>query len=679
MISDKYTIQDERSKTLYSKEPIIIPEDKYSDFIEKTKKNYNEAKDYFEQNYEQDFVRDIANYMSIPSESYKPWSDANDYFMPATNITVENYVARMMETIRGGRDFITVYPRGRSDEEKAKLVQLYLRYMFETPMRGFRPLNNTYRSKCIFGTAICHMPWNLQYTKVKIDGTYIWDKGAGEEGDWIRELIDEGTSEIDDKPPPKDFSDFTDEALEQILKSNKDYIVKDLYEVKKLKDNPELELLDLFNVKIDPSGGPDIQKHRYTIIESVESIDDIRRKVAQGIYDKDQVDKLLMNLPKDTKVNVAIDNNGISQRNANEGITDTATKSGVKIWTIYDKDEIESDGFEEEIIAVIANKEYLLSFIRTPFNNNGHTFRPLLVDKFIELPYRFYGLGICRMLEELNFLLNHLVNQILNHGDLMNSPPLIYPQEGQWDPNYSVFGPGQTWPSDNVDGFKILPTPDIKASQIQMVIFVEGFIQKSLGISDFTLGRSTGSIVTNDTAHGMANILRETNRRLDYYSQTSHETFIKDMFEMILLESQLFLDETEIPKITDIKDEEIQFKFNTIENKDLQGFYDIKIYANSLTASKEFDQIKWQNMLQIFSQIQDPQTGMPLYDIKHIGDKVLESNGEPFPANYHYAPDQEKMNILNNAGQPQEVNAANPKPVPAQAMNESKDGTLGAY
>jgi hypothetical protein len=151
------------------------------------------------------------------------------------------------------------------------------------------------------------------------------------------------------------------------------------------------------------------------------------------------------------------------------------------------------------------------------------------------------------------------------------------------------------------------------------------------------------------------------------------------MFEMILLESQLFLDETEIPKITDIKDEEIQFKFNTIENKDLQGFYDIKIYANSLTASKEFDQIKWQNMLQIFSQIQDPQTGMPLYDIKHIGDKVLESNGEPFPANYHYAPDQEKMNILNNAGQPQEVSAANPKPVPAQAMNESKDGTLGAY
>jgi len=253
------------------------------------------------------------------------------------------------------------------------------------------------------------------------------------------------------------------------------------------------------------------------------------------------------------------------------------------------------------------------------------------VDRFISLPHRFYGIGIGYILKDLNYLLNHSVNQILNHGDLYNSPPFIHPLDGSWNPEQNVFGPGQTFGSDNADGFKILATPDIKASQITMITFIEGFIQKSLGINDFTLGGGSGNIIKNDTAHGLAGILRETNRRIDFYAQNSHDNFLTDLLEMLLKQAQLFLDEAEIPKITD---EEGNFEFNKIFNSDIQGFYDLKIYADSLTSNKEFEQMKWQNAIQIFSKIIDPTTGFPVKDIKKIANKWLKSMGEDFPDQY---------------------------------------------
>jgi hypothetical protein len=636
-------IQDERQSTLYGDKPIIIGKERYSEIINYYCKCHKNSYDWFKRNYEQDFIRYFANYLSIPGEIYKPWSEANDYFMPATNINVETILARTLETIRGGRDFVTIFPRGRDDEQKSKIIQLYLRYTFENKMKGYTKLVDGYRTKLIYGTSIYSMPWELEYCKKKIPGVYIYDKETKE---FIKEIQEEAT---EGKPTYKDFSGVD---VKPILDSNPSFVIKDLFEDVKLKDNSNLELLDIFNVKIDPTGGNDIQKHRFTIVETVETIDTIRRKAYEGIYDKEQVNALIGSFSKDkslgaenTSANLTLDNPGLMDRNSIDGKSndDLNVENGVKIWICYGRHEIGYDRFEEETITVIANQNFLLRFTQTPFEINGQTYRPLLVDRFITLPHRFYGIGVCQVLESLNYLLNHLVNQILNHGDLYNSPPLIIPTEGQFEVENNILGPGQTWQSDNSDGFKILETPDIKSSQVTMITFIEGFMQKTLGISDFTLGQGSGNIVKNDTAHGMANILRETNRRLDFYATNSQELFLKAMFEMIIWEAQKFLDEEEIPKITDMDKEEIKFTFNKVTNENVQGLYDVKIFADSLTASKEFEQIKWQTQIQMLGQLQDPITGMPLYDMRKMGDKWMEAFGEPYPEKLHYQPPPEAL------------------------------------
>ena len=645
-------IQDERSVKLYGDAPIAVPESKYPEIISKYQKAFERSEDWFTANYQTDFIRYLANYRSITGDIIKPWPESNTYFMPSTNITIENYVARTMETIRGARDFLTVFPRGMDDVENARVVELYLRYMFEQPMKGFQKVEDVFRTKFIYGTSIAHMPWSLEIYKVRVPGEYIWDRGGSR---WITEI-----QEIDGKEIPKDFEGLD---MGPLLRIDDNYVMKDLFNDVEMKDQPDLEMLDLFNVKIDPNGGPDIQKHAYTIIETIETLDTIKRKAAQGIYDHGQVENLETWLNSAEKEeNPADDNQAIEARDAVEDITnDSGVRNGIKIWIIYGREELGFEKFEEEIVGIIAETQFILRFGQTRFQNNGIPFRPLLVDRFITLPHRFYGIGIGEILEPLQYLLNHLVNQVLNHGDLMNSPPLIVPAEGQWDPSDNIFGPAQTWFSDNTDGFKILDTPDIKPSQLQMITFVEGFIQKSLGINDYTLGGGSGSIVNNDTAHGIANVLRETNRRVDFYARNSHENFIKAMFEMVLKESQQFMDDIEITRITDLGKEGPEFSANVVQNANIQGMYDLKIYADSLTASKEFEQVKSQNFVQVLSQLIDPMTQAPLYDMKTVGDKFIESYGEPFPERYHSKVPQSGQGGATEGG-PKPVEADQPKP-----------------
>lgn len=637
-------IQDQRHLELYGDDPVVVSGERIKNIISYYSKSYEISENNFNQNYLTDFVRYLANYRSISGNVIKPWDDANEYFMPSTNITIENYVARMMETVRGGRDFLTVIPRGRDDKDKSRLIELYLRYTFEQPMKGYQKLVDNFRTKLIYGTSIATIPWNLDLQIRKIPGKYIFDTF---DNSWVKDSQNQ------------EVQDFTGIDTKTVLDENPTFVLKDLMEEVKVKDHPDLEIHDIFNVKVDPAGGKDINDHAFTIIESIETLDTVNRKVAQNIYDADQAKKLRFWLNTDKArierdeffrtVSLEEKDTAHANRASAEGLHDApGVQNGIRIWTCYGRHVLDGE-FEDETIAIIAEKNFLLRFTPTHFRINGIPYRPILVDRFITLPHRFYGIGIGEILEPLNYLLNHSVNQILNHGDTYNSPPLIYPESGNWDPEHNMFGPGQTWQSDNPEGFKILATPDIKTSQVQMITFFEGFIQKSLGISDFTSGGGSGSIVNNQTAHGLANILRETNRRIDFYAQNSHETFIRDMYEMMLKESQQFLDVVEIPKITDIQD----FNFEEIFNKDIQGFYDIKIFADSLTSSKEFEQLKWLQLLPLFAQLTG-QGQQPLYDVQKMGDRVLEAYGEPFPETFHNTQPNPLAGLIPGSGQGQQ-------------------------
>ncbi len=663
------TIENAKSDRIYSENPIQSTPKQTERILKFFKDSFFQSKEWFRRNYEEDFIRYSANFQNIPGDVMKPWPEANDYFLPSTQINIESYVSRLMETIRGAREFVSVMPRGRDDQEKARIIEQYLRYMFENRMNGFPNLVNGIRNTLIYGTSIYTMPWELKIHEREIPGKYLFD---AEIDDWVREIPEENSFQRE-PPPPKDFSGVD---LTPVLNVYPNFEIRPLIEEVVLEDAPKLELQDVFNVKIDPHGGPDIQEHAFVIVESIESKDTIRRKVNQGIYDEGQVRALMSRISEMHEESLKDTNESIEARDAiEEIITDFGRLDGIKIWTCYGKQSLTEDGLEDEVIAVIAgNGKFVLRLVKTPFHVNGIPYKPLLVDRFIELPHRFYGIGIGNILEQLNYLINHTLNQILNHGDLYNSPPLVVPENAIWDSDAIIWGPGQTFRSDDAQSFKILETPDIKQSQVLLLQFLEGFIQKSLGINDFVT--QGGGIVNNQTAHGLANILRETNRRIDFYARNMQETFLKNMFQMVLKESQQFLDRMEIPRILDIdEDGQAAFDFTEVFNADLQGGYDIKIFTDSLTASREFQQLKWTQLIQLFGQLVDPFTGQPIYDIKKLGDQVLRAFDEPFPDRFHLNAEQNPISqIVPAQPQPREADSRRPA---TPNLDRQSEGRLG--
>lgn len=660
-------IDDIKSSRLYSDEPIQASKKAQTRILKFFSDSFEQSKDWFRRNYEEDFIRYSANFQNIPGDVVKPWAGANDYFLPSTMINIENYVARLMENIRGAREFVSVMPRGRDDEEKARMVEQYLRFSFENRMKGFPELVKGIRNTLTYGTSIYTMPWEMKIHSVPIPGKYLFDT---ETNDWVREIDEESNFKVSPSPP----KDFTGIDLTPILNVYENFEIRKLRSNETIEDGPKLELQDPFNVKIDPNGGMDIQDHAYVIIESIETKDQMRRKVEQGIYDDVAVKRLFQFIGDLTEESLKQDNDSHEIRDSVEDIiTDFGKKDGIKIWTCYGKQALEEDGLEDEVIAVVAgNGRFLLRLVVTPFQVNGIPYKPILTDRFIELPHRFYGIGISQILENLNYLLNHTLNQILNHGDLYNSPPMVVPEDVMFQTDEIVWGPGQIFKSDTADSFRILETPDIKQSQVLLLQFLEGFIQKSLGINDFVT--QGGGTVNNQTAHGLASIMRETNRRIDFYSRNMQENFLKDMFQMHLKESQNFLDKMEIPRIMDLDEEgSKRFEFDNIFNSDLQGGYDIRIFSDSTTASQEFQQLKWQTLIQQHAQMMDPTTGAPIYDIKKMGDENLRAFDEPFPERFHRQ-QQPIDQVIPPTIQTTEIDGRKP---PTPNLDQASEGRLG--
>ncbi len=617
-------MSDPRQARLYGEKPIVIPEEKYQDIVDYYIKCYTNSDEWFRRNYEHEFIRFYANYLSIPGDNqYKPWPTANDYFMPSTNIAIENYVARQVGTIKGAKEFVSVLPRGKDDEKKAEASQSILRYYFENPMEGFQKAVTSFRNTDIYGTSIAAMPWSYEIYKVEIPGVYLWDT---ETEKYVVEVDFQG----DEEAPPMNFASVED--LSVVLAENPNFKKRKLFEDVVIKDCPDLQILDLLNVRVDPNGGPDIQKHEYVIIESIETRDTLRRKAENGIYDKDQVDKLLRKLNPDRTLRLSDKNQGQQERdNIERKITNIGKRGGLLVKTCYGKHKVDfstnvdgtepMDVFEEECISIIVEDLELVKMGITPFTRKGIPYRPLLVDRFIELPNRFYGVGPAQILEPLNYVLNHLVNQVLNQGDLFNAAPLITPLDSDFDPQFVSYGPAQTWQSDNPDGFKLLPVPDVKSSQMQMIIFFQEFIQKSLGINDFTTGGQGSQ--HNQTARGIASVIREVNRRIDFYAAGSHNNFYKKMFEMMMWQLQEFMSPDELPRITDASEKEIDIVAVFGDGLDIDA--DVKVRSDLLTATREVERAQTKELLEIALKSRDEDTGQFILDIVEITDLLAKT------------------------------------------------------
>lgn len=188
---------------------------------------------------------------------------------------------------------------------------------------------------------------------------------------------------------------------------------------KPVTDRPDIQYIDLLDVALE-FGKAEIDDMKYLVYRKRVSYDYIAEQVRRGVYSKKQVAKINKNgkLYGDFKIG----HNGFyEEENKCEILEGWCT---VPRWFIDDFIDLDSEDAEESIEAIIEvyNNGVVLRRDENPY---FHKKKPFLLAHYIEVDGEALGIGTCEISEFLQLELNSKRNQLLDHGRMNITPPLL--------------------------------------------------------------------------------------------------------------------------------------------------------------------------------------------------------------------------------------------------------------
>ena len=182
----------------------------------------------------------------------------------------------------------------------------------------------------------------------------------------------------------------------------------------------------------------------------------------------------------------------------------------ILVWLVFGKFDVDSDGVDEEIIAMVAPRErVLLGWRLSPF-----TKRPFFHYQLFKMPGRFTGRGLSHVLKGMRDMIDFLANSANNRINMYQDPPLLYEIGSGYDPDIHEFGTGAQWGPLSEGGLnkvKLLEIPQIQEAIVHKLIdFYMGMVQRLTAITDLNLGGPKGTSIPNiKTARGTEAVLSE--------------------------------------------------------------------------------------------------------------------------------------------------------------------------
>jgi len=232
---------------------------------------------------------------------------------------------------------------------------------------------------------------------------------------------------------------------------------------------------------------------------------------------------------------------GESERNAymGEDLTDAVdtdtkgAKSEVELVEWFTREDVDGDGYLEDIICWVGNKQLLR------WELNTDRFIPFCVLSPILACYKFYGIAYSDLVLDVQNLKTMLVRRILDNFSFTNV--------GQW-----VVGPNaeadvramlDNVPGDVIRGKldavkKEYPKP-FHPSVLNLVEYVDTVKENRTGVTRYNQGQAAGSL--NRTAAGISMIQGAAHQRLEMVARIFAETGVKDFYRKCAMLYQRFM------------------------------------------------------------------------------------------------------------------------------------------
>ena len=181
-------------------------------------------------------------------------------------------------------------------------------------------------------------------------------------------------------------------------------------------------------------------------------------------------------------------------------------------WRFFGAFDVDGDGVDEELVAMVAPRERLLLGWRLgPFAE-----RPFFHFQLFKMPGRFTARGLPHLTRGIRDMIDFQLNQANNRTSIFLNPPLLYEIDSGFDPDIHQYGVGAKWGPLAPGGRSKIGALELPKSQEQVTLefisFYIGIVQRVTGINDFSLGATQGAISGSvKTASGQAMLQQETN------------------------------------------------------------------------------------------------------------------------------------------------------------------------
>jgi len=314
----------------------------------------------------------------------------------------------------------------------------------------------------------------------------------------------------------------------------------------------------------------------------------LRRKVRDGVFDRDAVEALLTDTGPTGDDDAQLDTTEArTLKAAVEGVPSMA-ETNVKAdeWEVlldFRRYDIDDDGEEEEILAWVcpALPDRILGWDYLD-NAFAHGRRPYRVGVYLRIPGRFYGLSFPEVVRPVQEEMNSIHNQRVDAGTLANSLVGFIRSSSTTGPSEIRLRIGELTPVDNVQDILIPqwsrnPMEGQNEESLLWQIF-----ERLTGITDMSLGRQPNRVGASRTATGVSALLSEAGLR---YKTTmlAFQRFWRGIMEDVFALDQQYLPPGKEFRVTGKVPEVIRIT----NRSEIAGRFDLKLASNTENMNRQ--------------------------------------------------------------------------------------------
>ena len=284
------------------------------------------------------------------------------------------------------------------------------------------------------------------------------------------------------------------------------------------------------------------------------------------------------------------------------------------IYEVYFDFDVDGDGYAEPTVMTIhKDTKTVLRWIHHPYN---HGRRPYVSNRYQARVRRVYGKGIGEQSEHLQDAINTSFNQAIDNMTLANIKCFKGRKTARKD--IGKIYPGKTfWLDDPATDLQEFILGEVHQSNFVLHTLLRDYHERRTKVTDYTLGKESGTLKSRATATGTLALLQESGRHFDLIINNSRGAVQEIAYQVIELYSQFRPEKVVLVEGGDDFDE-----LTLPVDIDYRSEYSFACRATSLQVNKEIEKQSnlvllqqlssiFQQMIQFLSMLFSPQMQLP--------------------------------------------------------------------